>query len=250
MRTALWAVVVVLALAGCRAPGEDAVTLFAAAGTTSALTEIVDGYTGGDVQISLAASSTLARQIERGAPADVFISAIDRWMDYLDERGMLAEGSRTGLVGNRLALVAPVDGDVVARVDADLDLVSLLAGGRLSTGDPDHVPVGMYAREALESLKQWDGVEDRLAPAPTTLSALAMVERGECPLGIVYATDAHGSQKVKLVDLFPPSTHTPIVFSAAIVDGHDSPAARRLLEYLAGDEARKIFVKHGYEALH
>jgi len=217
---------------------------------TDAITRIArewEDRRGRDVVLSLAASSTLARQIERGAPADVFISASNEWMDWAAQRGIVEEDTRVAIVTNRLVLIAPRGAPVRADIGEGLDLEALLAGGRLSTGDPQHVPVGRYARSALEHLGQWEGIEDRIAPAPTTRAALAMVERGETPLGIVYATDALASDAVTVVDVFPEDTHTPIVFSAAAVAGRgNDPAVRTFIEDLIGDSARLIFAEYGY----
>jgi molybdate transport system substrate-binding protein len=238
-------------LSSCRGGGNERerITVFAAAGMTTAVTEIAQQYERCDVVVSFASSSTLARQIENGAPADVFISANETWMDYLVGRGFVAGGSRRDLVGNRLALVAPAGSDVNLDVGEGMDLVSALAGGKLATGDPDHVPVGMYAREALENLGLWEDVEDRLARSQSTRSALVLVEIGEAPLGIVYATDARASQKVRVLGLFPETSHGPIVFSAAIVSGRATAEVRRFFEHLTGAGLSQLFEKHGYQVL-
>ena len=232
------------------ARAED-VTVFAAASTTNAINEIGDLFTartGNAIKPSYASSSTLAKQVEQGAPANVFISADLKWVDYLAERKLIDPATRTNLLGNTLVLVAPADSKAgMIVIDKTTDLAKLLGDGRLSTGDPDHVPVGIYARQALENMGQWAQIQPRLARAESVRAALALVERGEAPLGIVYSTDAAVAPKVKVVGTFPESLHDTIVYPVALVAGHETPAARAFLEFLKSNEAKGIFAKYGFK---
>jgi len=228
----------------------SSVTVFAAASTTNALNEIgvlfAAGKTGTMVP-SYASSSTLAKQIENGAPADVFISADIQWMDYLDKRQRIAKGSRVDLLGNRIVLIAPQDSAIAQiQVKAGLDLAALLADGRLAVGDPDHVPIGIYGRQSMEKLGLWAAVEPKLARTKDVRAALAMVERGEAPLGMVYATDAAISKKVRVVGQLPADSHEPIVYPVALVAGRETEVAKRFIDFLSSPEARSVFEKYGF----
>jgi molybdate transport system substrate-binding protein len=227
------------------------IVVFAAASLTDALEEIDAGYTkqtGVVVKESFAASSTLARQIEAGAPAQMFISADTKWMDYLAGKGLI--GVQTTLLGNALALIAPADAPLGPRsIGPGLDWLKLLgADGRLAVGDPDHVPAGIYAKESLQHLGVWNELEPRLARAEDVRGALALVERADAPLGIVYVTDARVSTKVKIVGVFPPASHSPIVYPAAILKGSDTPSVQNYFHYLRGSQARTIFARFGFAA--
>lgn len=247
--TALVVAVLAGALAG--AARAEAVMVFATASTTTAITAIADVFaarTADTVTASFAASSTLARQIEQGAPAQVFLSADTRWMDYLAARDLIVPATRAELLGNELVLIAPADSGLSdIRLEKGVPLAQLLGDGRLATGDPDHVPVGLYARQALESLGVWAEVEPKLARAQSVRAALTFVERGEAPLGIVYATDARISRAVKIVGTFSPASHEPIVYPVAVVAGGDTPAARRFVDFLKGEEAKAIFAGYGFQ---
>lgn len=228
----------------------QAVTVFAAASTTNALTEIADAFAAsgaGKVTLSFAASSTLAKQVEQGAPAHIFLSADEKWMGYMAEKGLIDPASRVDLLGNRVALIAPADG-AIASVDivAGFPLATLLGDGRLATGDPDHVPVGTYARQALQALGVWSVAESRLARVDTVRAALALVERGEVPLGIVYTTDAAISPKVKVVGIFPADSHSPVVYPAALVAGPLPDAAKAFFSYMASPAAQVVWRKYGF----
>lgn len=229
----------------------EEVTVFAAASLTSALNEIREKFLGkgGDtLRVSYAASSTLARQIENGAPAHVFVSADLEWMDYLEGKGLVDGASRLNLLGNMLVLIAPAGSRLTnLRLEVDNSIMDALGDGRMATGDPDHVPVGKYARQAFETLGQWKAVEGRLARMDSVRSALAMVERAEVPLGIVYATDAAVSSKVKVVATFPGALHAPVIYPVALVKGRESPAARAFIAFLQGNEAKGIFTKYGFK---
>ncbi|HET7197023.1 MAG TPA: molybdate ABC transporter substrate-binding protein [Burkholderiales bacterium] len=222
--------------------------VFAAASLKNALDEAAHAYAAGKVVVSYGASSTLARQIESGAPADVFISADLDWMDYLGKRGLLLPGTRRDLLGNRLVLIAPATQPVKLAPAPGFALAKALGGGRLALADPASVPAGRYARAALEKLGVWDSVAGRLAAAENVRAALAFVARGEAPLGIVYATDAREEPRVRVAGVFPDDTHPPIIYPAALLRGA-RPGARELLDFLAGPRAGAIFEKHGF-ALH
>jgi molybdate transport system substrate-binding protein len=243
----LLAIVAALTASGAAAAGK--ITVFAAASLTNALQDIDAAYTkrtGSAVAESFASSSTLARQIEAGAPAQIFISADTKWMDYLAARGLIA--TRTALLGNALVLVAPADSPVAPRgIDSDFDWLKLLGSdGHLAVGDPDHVPAGIYAKDALQHLGAWQTLEPHLARADDVRAALTMVERGDTPLGIVYVTDARVSSKVKIVGVFPASSHAPIIYPAAIVKGADTPPADDYFRFLHGTEAHAIFARYGF----
>lgn len=239
-----------LVLGAVSARAED-VTVFAAASTTNALNEIgglFKAKTGNGIKPSYASSSTLAKQIEQGAPAQVFISADLKWADYLSERKLLAADSRTNLLGNTLVLIAPADSATKGvTIEKNTDLVGMVGAGRLSVGDPDHVPVGIYAKKALTSMGQWAAMEPKLARAESVRAALALVERGEAPLGIVYSTDAAIAKNVKVVGTFPESLHDTITYPVALVAGNETPAAKAFLDFLKSDEAKGVFAKYGFK---
>ncbi|MGH6877076.1 MAG: molybdate ABC transporter substrate-binding protein [Rhizomicrobium sp.] len=234
------------------APNAEAggeITVFAAASLSNALQAVGAAYTtqtGTAVRESFASSSTLARQIEAGAPAQIFISADTKWMDYLAQKGLIA--SQTMLLGNALALIAPLDSPPGPRaIGPGLDWRKLLGpGGRLAVGDPDHVPAGIYAKEALQHLGVWNEVEPRLARAEDVRGALALVERGDAPLGIVYVTDARVSSRVRIAGVFPAATHAPIIYPAGIVKGADTPSVQKYFRFLRGAEARAVFARFGF----
>lgn len=222
--------------------------VFAAASLTDVMQEIAADYTretGQSVRFSFAASSALARQIEAGGRVDAFVSADLEWMDYLQSRRLIAGGTRNNVVGNRLALVAPSDSAIQIKLGRNVSLAAALKSRRLATGDPDIVPVGRYARSALTHLGVWDEVADRLVRADNVRSALVFVARGETPLGIVYATDAAADKRVRIVDLFPPDSHPPILYPAATTS-RARPGATRFVDYLLGDSAQATFKKHGF----
>lgn len=227
------------------------VTVFAAASLTSALGKLGDDYTnstGVPVRFSFAASSTLARQIEAGAGADVFFSADQEWMDYLEQRGRIQKASRHNLLGNRLALIAPADSTIDLTIAPGFPLVQALGAGRLATGDPDSVPVGRYARQALTSLGVWNNVADRLVRAEDVRHALVFVARGEVPLGIVYETDARVDKRVRLVGLFPPESHLPITYPVALTNDASAQAAR-FIEFVRSEAGRSAFEQCGFTFL-
>jgi molybdate transport system substrate-binding protein len=227
-----------------------AITIFAAASTTDALTEICNLFSEkqlGKVTPSFASSSTLAKQIENGAPADLFLSADTKWMDYLVEKKMVDPADQIELLGNRIVLIAPKDSSITkVDVKAGFAISDLLGENRLAMGDPEHVPAGIYGKEAFEKLGVWDGIKDKISPEKDVRAALVRVERGEVPLGVVYATDAAISGNVRVVGTFPEDTHAPIIYPAATVTGHKSENSRAFLEFLKGPDGRKIFEKFGF----
>lgn len=233
-----------------QASAADKITVFAAASLTNALQEIATQYQQGkDVQVvsSFASSSTLARQIEQGAPADLFISADQQWMDYAIDKQQMVKDSRYTLLDNDLVLIAAKDSklDKVA-ITPQTDWQQLLNGERLAVGDPDHVPAGIYAKEALQNLKAWPQLEAKLARANNVRSAMALVERQETPLGIVYGSDALASDKVKVVGVFPADSHKPVEYPMAIVKDHNSPTVSAFYTYLKSPQAAAVFKRYGF----
>jgi molybdate transport system substrate-binding protein len=246
---ALLAALLILPLGGAPALAQGKpVTVFAAASLTDAMQTIGAAYkkkTGAEVRFSFASSSTLARQIESGAPAEVFVSADREWMDYVQARKLIRNDSRRDILGNRLVLIAPASSTVKLKIAPGFDLAAALGQGRLAVGDPAHVPAGLYAKAALTRLGAWDPVQDRLAPAENVRAALAYVARGEASLGIVYWTDALSEPKVRIVATFPEASHPPITYLAALTVG-STPAARGFYDYLRGPEARAVFKRLGF----
>lgn len=199
--------------------------------------------------ISFAASSALARQVDAGAPADLFLSADEEWMDYVEERGRLAPGTRVSFLANRLVLIAPAGSRVRLSIRRGLPLARALGErGRLAMADPDAVPAGKYGKAALETLGIWSSVAGRIAPAENVRAALALVERGAAPLGIVYATDAMASKKVRVVDSFPVSSHPPITYPLARLKSSTNREAEAFRRFLLSGTARAIFARHGFVA--
>jgi molybdate transport system substrate-binding protein len=245
----LAAVLAALCLATASARANDEITLFAAASMTDAMTEAAAAFTaagGAPVRLAFGSSSTLAKQIEHGAPADLFLSADLKWMDYLTERELIAGDSRFNLAGNALVLVVPKDSSVRIELTPGADLLGALAGGKLAIGDPEHVPAGRYAKAALESLGLWQAVEHSTVFAGDVRAALAFVERAEAAAGIVYATDAKISQGVRSAATFPADSHAPIVYPVAIVAGREQGMAQAFLDFIASDAGAEILRKHGF----
>jgi molybdate transport system substrate-binding protein len=243
-----------LTLVWCSAFGADHVkpiTVFAAASLTDALTEISNTYTkisNVPVRLSFASSSALARQLEGGARADVFFSADVEWVDYLQARSLLDNASRKDVLSNRLVLIAPVDSKLQLRIAPNFPIATTLGKGRLATGDPDTVPAGRYARSALTSLGVWSDVAARVVRADNVRVALAYVARGEAALGIVYETDALIEKKVRIVDVFPADSHSPIVYPLALTR-NAIPAAKDYAAFVASKDAAAIFAKYGFRSL-
>jgi molybdate transport system substrate-binding protein len=260
-RPSLLALVVAAALfapAGAPPRAQDGapLTVFAAASLQDALRAVEPAWRAASpgnppLRFSFAASSALARQIEQGAPADLFASADEPWMDYLQERNLIVPETRASPLANALVLVAPANAAVqpLPALDRSTDLAALLGpNGRLATGDPAHVPVGRYARAALEWMGQWTAIAPRLARADNVRAALLLVERGEAPLGIVYATDARASQGVKVVGTFPVGSHPPVTYPFAVVArrAETDGRARTLLAFLTGPDTEAVWQRFGF----
>jgi molybdate transport system substrate-binding protein len=226
-------------------------TVFAAASLTDAMKDVSVQWTQAGhkaLRLSFGSSSTLALQIEQGAPANLFASADQKWMDHLAGKHLIAADTRKDLLGNELVLVVPADHPRQVTIAPGFKLLAMLGpSGRLATGDPAHVPVGIYAEQALKKLGLWEAVAPRLAAAADVRSALLLVERGEAPAGIVYATDAAASNAVMVAGKFPANTHDPIAYPFAVTKTGDTPEARALLTFLSGPQARAIFIKRGFK---
>ena len=227
----------------------ERVVVLSAASTAHVVDEVIERFEVGpdnSVVASYAGTAALARQIESGAPADIFLAANAAWMDHVAAQGLIEPGSRQVLASNRLVFVTGESDMTPFEFSAALDLPALLDGGRLAIGNPDHVPAGIYARQALEALSLWPDVRSRLAPAADVRAALALVARGEVPLGIVYATDAVRIEGVRVVGTIPAALHEPIVYPVALVAGRVSPLATRFFEFLTGPEGRAAFARAGF----
>ena len=226
------------------------VVVFAASSLTDVMTQLAGSYekkTGVRVTLSFAASSVLARQIENGAPSQLFVSADEDWMNYLAERQLIDTGSRADIARARLVLIAPADSHVQLKIAPGFRLREALAGGRLAVADPASVPAGKYAKAALESLGVWQEVAGSLVQAENVRSALMFVGRGEAPLGLVYDTDASDDHRVRVVDVFPETTHPPIRYPIALTR-NATPAARGFLDYVRGPEGQAVFRRYGFTA--
>jgi molybdate transport system substrate-binding protein len=226
--------------------------VFAAASLKNALDEADALYERGrnqKVRVSYAASSALARQIEAGAPADVFISADLEWMDYLAARGLIRPETRANLLGNEIVLIAPASSQVRLTVAPNFPLAESLAGGRLAMADPTSVPAGKYGKAALEALGVWRSVAEHVAPAENVRAALLLVARGEAPLGIVYQTDAAAETGVKVVGAFPESTHPPIVYPITVTAASKEPGAAAYVAFLKSPSAKPVFERQGFTVL-
>lgn len=250
IRSRLAIVLVLLLGLALPAAAQRPLTIFAAASLKNALDQAAAAYareTGAPrPRISYAASSALARQIEQGAPADVFLSADADWMDYLAKKGLIRASTRADLFTNHLALVAPRDSTVKLDIRRGFALAEALGQGRLAMAGPE-VPAGKYGEASLMALGIWDQVKDRTARGENVRAALQFVARGEAPLGIVYDTDALTEPRVRIVGLFPDSSHPKIVYPGAAVTAR--PDAARFLEWLHGREARSVFTPFGFVAL-
>jgi molybdate transport system substrate-binding protein len=261
MRKLLVAWVVMLSWAATAGAAGEAATaanatpvlVFGAASLTNVLDDLSQSFTAKThipVKSSLAASSVLAKQIEAGAPADVFFSADLEWVDYVEQRKLLKAGSRHDVVGNRLVLIAPADSKVSLKIRPGAQFTTaLVEQGKLATGDPDSVPVGKYAKAALEKLGAWDKVSPQIVRAENVRAALAFVARGEAPLGIVYKTDALAEKKVRIVDEFPADAYPPITYPIALTT-HASDGAQKFEDFVRSGAAGEIFTKYGFVPLH
>jgi len=230
-------------------PVSAQVLVFAASSASGALEDLAESYSAdglGDIRVAFASSSALARQIAAGAPADIFISANPQWMNYLAARNALVPETRLDLMGNRLVVVTPRAAPMDVELRTDFPLVDEMNGKPLAMGDPDHVPAGMYAKAALQTVGLWEALENHIAPMHHVRAALVLVERGEAAAGIVYATDAATSSRVSVAATFSADSHPPILYPAAIVAGRSRPEVERFFDYLTSAEAMTIFTRHGF----
>lgn len=228
----------------------EPVTVFAAASMTNALQDIGKLYkekTGKDVSFSFAASSALAKQLEAGAPAGIFISADNKWMDYTDGKDLTLKATRVTPIGNSLVLIEPADAAKPVTIDDTFDFAAFLgADGKIATGLTDSVPVGIYAKTALTNLGQWDKVKEHIVGAESVRAALALVERGEVKAGIVYSTDAAIAKNVKVVATFPANSHPPVEYPFEIVKGQDNADTKAFFDFLVSPDAKKVYEKYGF----
>ena len=226
--------------------------VFAAASTAGALERVAKVFFDrglGAASVSYASSSTLAKQIVNGAPADVFLSASSAWMDYVSRRGAIDQSTRFDLLGNSLLLVAPRDSRFSARMEAGFPLAKALGRGHLAMGDPDHVPVGIYGKAALEALGMWKSVKGRVARAANARAALALIERGEVAAGIVYRSDIKNRDRVRVVAVLPPESHPPIKYPLAVVAGREKPETTAFINFLKSKDAFDIFAEFGFSVI-
>ena len=234
-----------------RAQGGD-VVVFAAASLKNALDAINEQWqkdTGKKAVISYAASSALAKQIEQGAPAQMFISADLDWMDYAAQKNLIKPETRSNLLGNRIVLIAPKDKTQSVDIKPGFDLLKILGNGRLSMANVDSVPAGKYGKAALEKLGVWSNVSDKIAQAENVRAALLLVSRGETLAGIVYQTDAAADANVKIIGTFPADTHPPIIYPVALTAGATSPDAEAFLAYIKSAKAKPLFEAQGFNVL-
>jgi molybdate transport system substrate-binding protein len=239
-------------LAAPAANADDGLTIFAAASLKNGLDAVntaCEADVGGKATISYAASSALAKQIEQGAPADLFVSADLDWMAYLSEKNLTKKDTEVKLLGNSIVLVAPADSPAAADIAPGFDIAGLLGDGRLAMANVDAVPAGKYGKAALEKLGVWASVEGKVAQAENVRAALALVSTGEAPLGIVYQTDAKVDPKVKIVGTFPADSHPPIEYPAAVTAGADSAAAPAFLKCMQSAKAKALFEEQGFTVL-
>ena len=243
----------VLMLAGTMVSrAEDKVTVFAAASLKNALDAVnaaCEAEVGEQATVSYAASSALAKQIEQGAPADVFMSADLDWMKYLADKNLIKADTQTRLLGNSIVLVAPADSSVTADIAPNFDLAGLLGDGKLAMANIDSVPAGKYGKASLEAMGVWPSVEGKVAQAENVRAALALVSTGEAPLGIVYKTDAAADPKVKVVASFPEDTHPPIVYPVAQTADSKDAETPAFLKCLQSAKAKELFEAQGFTVL-
>jgi molybdate transport system substrate-binding protein len=233
-------------------PAGRPVSVFAAASLQTALSAIAAAWrteTGRAVTLTFGASSALARQIDQGAPADLFVSADLEWMDWAQGRNLIRPETRRSLLGNRLVLITARDAALTLRIEPGFGLVAALGDSRLATGAPQSTPIGRYAQQALTTLGVWRDVAPRIAGAENVRVALALVARGEAKLGVVYETDARSEPRVAIVDRFPADSHSPIVYPAALTAASTSADAGAFLEHLRSPAAARIFEAEGFAVL-
>jgi molybdate transport system substrate-binding protein len=226
--------------------------IFAAASMQTALDAIAPAFqqqSGMTTAISYGSSGILAKQIERGAPANVFISADLKWMDYLEQKKLIEPGTRRNLLGNKLVLIEPADANADQKIAPGFDLAAAAGDGKIAVCTVESCPAGIYAKEALQKLGVWDAVEPKLAQAANVRDALNLVARGEAKFGIVYATDAKAEPKVKVVDVFPDASHSPIVYPVAVVADSKNSVATAFVAFLGSQGAVKILTGQGFTIL-
>lgn len=245
------AAVLVLAVVSSTAQADsDRLLVFAAASLQNALSGVVKAYEkrhDGNVKVSFAGSSTLARQIEQGAPADVYVSANQDWMDKLQQDGQIKTESRVDLLRNSIVLVAPQASDQSIQIKSGFDIVLALGDQPLAMANTQSVPAGIYGRQSLKSMNVWSKVESHVAQASDVRAALSLVARGQAPLGVVYASDATAEDNVRIVDSFPAGSHDAIVYSAAILKGVDNAQAKPFITFMQRQAAGKIFKHWGFK---
>jgi molybdate transport system substrate-binding protein len=232
---------------GSKAWAREVINVFAAASTSQALHEIVRQFekeTGNNIRLNLASSGALARQIENGAPVDLFISANVKWMDYLEEEGEILQETRRNIIVNQLILIAPKGEAFSVTIEPGFAFSEAFSGW-LAVGDPEYVPVGMYAREALESLGWWDGIKGRVFPCKDAPATVNMAVRGEANAAVVYATDVYQVENVETIAIFPVESHAPIIYPAALCKS-SGESAEEFLTYLGGKKARAVFRSYGF----
>ena len=226
---------------------EKKITVFAAASLTNVITEIASDFEkekDAEIQSSFAASSTLAKQIEKGAPADIYISADTKWMNYLQDKNLINVDSKVNLLGNHLVIITPKGKNLKVITEKSFNFAETF-NGKLCTGDTETVPVGIYAKQALKNLSWWDSIKMRIVGTQDVRAALVYVERGECDTGIVFETDANISNKVNIVAIFPEETHDTIIYPLAMMK-NANPNTADFYNYLKSDKAKAIFKKHGF----
>lgn len=230
----------------------DTLTLFSAVSTTNAMKEIVAAYkkTGADIRVSFGATSTLAKQIENGAPADIFLSADNKWMDRLQKAGLIKDETRVPVVANSLSLVKPKGSDFpMIKIEKSMKLFEALKGKRMAVGDTDHTAVGLYFKDAAKYLGIWDEVKPTLAMAPSVRAGLSMVERGEVGAGIVFKTSGLVSDKVEIIGDFPQESHGPITYPIAVVKTSTNPDTAKFYAFLKTEPAKVAFSKYGFKPI-
>jgi molybdate transport system substrate-binding protein len=244
------AVVVWLLCTVLRAGAQEPVTIYAAASLTSALEDLAGKAKAQDLalRLSFGSSSTLAKQVAQGAPADVYFSASVTWMDYLHDQALIEPETRTNLLGNTLVVIVPKGATFPVRPEKAFDFAGAFTG-RLALGDPSHVPAGIYAKQALQALGWWPALVNRLAPAVDVRAALAYVERGECQAGVVYATDAAISDDVAVLATLPLDSHDPIIYPVAVIKGRYRPAVKKAMAFLQSKPAAETFQRYGFRVL-
>ena len=245
-----WFTILIIGLTSNLAAAESKVTVFAAASLTNAMTDISKAYESEQpvkIQNSFSSSSSLAKQIETGAPADIFMSADSKWMNYLQDKKRIDASSRINLLSNRLVIIAPKGKVFRIQADQSFDFGGAF-NGKLCTGETESVPVGIYAKQSLMALNWWHSVKSRIVGTIDVRAALVFVERGECSAGIVYETDAKVSNKVEIIAILPEESHDPIVYPLALVQGAKENA-KGFYEYTKSEKAKAIFMKYGYTPL-